>query len=205
MELISSFGPLGRHKIVSNGAGTILITKDGHNVVPTSNEGGRKTFEQIARSCRITASSRRGDGFLTSEIITRTLLDSTLQGLQELHAPKWRIRYLAAAVAIRSVIQSMQHEIQKCFINMRLWHVEQDCSRRMRALCYTMSFPASNAATAEVLDSILVKHLTMSVNTLILPLTQSSQLYRPAGEVGAERYDRAGAGTRRVPHNPQHI
>ncbi len=178
MELLSSFGPLGRHKIISNGAGTVTVSKDANNALRTSNDSTLRTFAQIARSSRIAASNRRDDGFFTSEIIVNSILDSTSQRLlsiQPSQQHKWRVRQLAAALAIRSVVQSLKEETRKCLVDGSIWHVEQDCVKRLRAVCYTMTLPASNAVTANVVDAILVT--LKSARFRRLPETHSCTLF----------------------------
>jgi hypothetical protein len=173
MELLSSFGPLGRHKIISNGDGTVVVTKDTRIAMHARNVS---IFAEIARSSRIAASKRRDDGFFTSEIVANSLLDTVSQLLRSIQPPqqhKWRVWYLSAAHAISNVAQAYKQEMYACLTNAGVWYVERDLNKRLRSICYTMTFPASNAASADVLDAILV------AKTLRLSASPPLDLYFP--------------------------
>jgi len=163
-KLDSTFGPLGKSKIVCNAAGSILLTKDSHLLLPlylattlsgrnssdTPTEGQHVMIHgssvmyhlycELMKSC-----GSMGDGLHTNMIIANSLVRSVLTVLDSTHTfrTQRRIRLLHSAEVIQHVCRECRDEITIYMIRCHAWHREGDISKWFQTICTQTALPSS--------------------------------------------------------------
>lgn len=165
MSIDSTFGPLGKSKIVCNATGSLLLTKDSHILMPlylattlsdSSSSSDTPTEEQhvmihgssvlyhlyceLMKSC-----SSMGDGLHTNMIITNSLVRSVLTVLDSTHTfrTQRRIRLLHSVEVIQHVCSEYRDEITSYMIRCHAWHREGDISKWFQTICAQTALPSS--------------------------------------------------------------
>lgn len=167
MSIDSTFGPLGKSKIVCNATGSILITKDSHLLLPLylattlsdSNSSISTPTEEEEQHVMIHGSSvlyhlycelmksciSMGDGLHTNMIITNSLVRSVLVVLDSTHTfrTQRRIRLMHSAEIIQHVCREYRDEISNYMIRCHSWHREVDISKWFQTICAQTALPSS--------------------------------------------------------------
>jgi hypothetical protein len=182
-NILTSYGPNGKSKIISNSSGTLVITKDGYQIIEAllssklynnknnNNALLEKTFIRICKE----NGQRCGDGSLTSILITNKLLEqieSTLnmQG-QVLHINNnnKRIKLLRSLNVILEIINRYQDEINLYMIKIKSWRmniIESNNLLFFKSIWLNILIPSSNYQMAHSISKIIYNWLLESKNNL---------------------------------------
>jgi len=160
LSIDSTFGPLGKCKVVDNEVGSILITKDSHLLLPlflasalsNSNSSGQlisdgntvlyHLYSELIKTC-----SHMGDGLHANMIITNSFVSGVLRSLVStpFFRTQRRIRLLHSVEAIQHVFEEYGNEITTYMISCNAWHREDSISKWFQNICSQIALPSSNA------------------------------------------------------------
>ena len=168
--LLSSFGAFGRLKLISNGRGELLVTKDGQEILahaPLPEEAfSRLHIQTIERFGR-----QYGDGSSTLYITSRNLLKSVAPlspSLDRSHSKMIRTRL--ALDVLTTCIQSSKVMIFEHMIAVKTFEYVSDYKLLATGIWRNVLAPATSCRIAAILVDILVSHSHISVSSFLLKL-----------------------------------
>lgn len=166
MNIDSSFGPLGKSKILINATGSILITKDSQLLLPQYVKFVENPFVQFSVTQNTIQGSNRGDGLLTSTVISCHVLQvlEAESNVQRCGTDRKMILLLRALQAVKSSMLFLKEDVTRFLVRSAIWHKELSIRLFLSRICLNAVFPASNASVAQVVIKILVIY-TVFVNT----------------------------------------
>ena len=164
-EIKTSFGPLGRSKVIRNQvAGSLLVTKDGRQLLESylSNPGRQDPLEDVLIKMCCSVAVDYGDGSMSAFVIMSLLLKHlTTSGLAE-----HRFLFLNALELVIHTVDVHKDDITKYMIDKSVWHATSetnddnaDFSDHIRGLWGCILYPATNSATAASIGSLLVREI----------------------------------------------
>lgn len=160
IDIEGILGPLGKLKVVTNETGGVVITRDGHVIVPHCIHGLHGDLTKFIFKQCITSSFARGDGMLAlllvASHVTSALLESVNLHCQPMQS---RIRHLRAIEALMRITKFEVTNITTYLVAAGIWRLETDSRRRIHTLCGSMVVPAANVDVCERVISIMVRYL----------------------------------------------
>lgn len=178
-NLFTSFGPNGKSKIISNKSGTLVITRDGYQIIEAllssklfnNNHNDNilleKTFINICKE----NGKRYGDGSLTSILITNKLLEQIhsslyMQGkILHIHKNNKRIKLLRSLDVILEIINKYQNDINLYMIKINSWRmniIESNSLLFFKSIWLNILIPSSNYQMAHSISNVIYKWLIES-------------------------------------------
>lgn len=174
VDVLTSFGPFGRSKIVRNQlGGSLIVTKDGQQLLECilSNPSHHDPFQHILIQKCCSVSTSHGDGTVSALIIMSHIVHELTTILTNVSKPMaQRIILLNALEALIHVIKSEKGLIIEHMIINSIWcgnsksiFEEGVILQQIKALWMGILLPATNANTAANMLNILVSHHTYSI------------------------------------------
>ena len=160
MNESTCFGPFSRTKVVTNASGSIILSKDGHSLLPGTIGSHSVSTRTVIERVLTSSAFRRGDGLLSSILLSRNLI-ALLESKDDYNQDSFadRVRYISALTAVQNTCCRFQSQIVKYFIESGWWIRESSLFLRMRSLCLSTALPASSAGVAKSIWEILVSQL----------------------------------------------
>jgi chaperonin GroEL (HSP60 family) len=179
IDIFSSFGPLGRSKVIENvHGGSRFITKDGQQILecclsdPRSQNSLQRTL--IKMCCSV--SEEYGDGSLTTLMIASHIIEKLgiLAEEDSNSCIQW-VLLLQALETICSAVEALKVDINTHMTDSQIWTNSNEdesatstsiinTSGYLKGLWGTILQPASNTATAAKIENVIVsRYLTYPV------------------------------------------
>ena len=153
MSIESSYGPLGKKKILCN-SNSIVISKESQYLTNTLASNSVHSF---LNKQAVEGAIRRGDGVLSESILFEVMIRGIGQTQFEDASPQHLVTMSLAMSTIHTVVQSLKQEIAIYLTNANIWHVETDLVRRIVSLCHTTAQASTNVTTANTIIHVLVR------------------------------------------------
>lgn len=179
IDIFSSFGPLGRSKVIENvHGGSRVVTKDGQQILecclsdPRSQDSLQRTLLKMCCS----VSEEYGDGSSTTLMIASHIIArlGTLAGGDSNSCIQW-VLLLQALETICSIVEALEVDINQHMIHSQIWQSSRvdesttststmNVSGYLTGLWGTILQPATNTATAAKIEDIIVSsHLACPI------------------------------------------
>ena len=186
IDIFSSFGPLGRSKVIENvHGGSRVVTKDGQQILECclSDPRAQNSLQRTLLKMCCSVSEEYGDGSLTTLMIASHIIArlGILAGGDSNSCIQW-VLLLQALETICSAVEALKVDINTHMIDSQIWQsssVDESAtststmstSGYLKGLWGTILQPATNTATAAKIEDIIVsKYLTC-------PVYQQKSLY----------------------------
>lgn len=181
IDIFSSFGPLGRSKVIENVyGGSRVVTKDGQQILECclSDPRSQNSLQRTLLKMCCSVSEEHGDGSLTTLMITSHIiarLDILAKGNSNT-CIQW-VLLLKAFETISSAIEALRFEINKHMIDSQVWQSSDGdefatstmhTTGFLRGLWGTILQPATNTATASKIEDIIVSRYSILPNCVLL-------------------------------------
>ena len=160
-EIKTSFGPLGRSKVIRNQvAGSLLVTRDGRQLLESylSDPSRQDPLEDVLIKMCCSVAVDYGDGSMSAFVIMSLLLKHlTTSGLAQ-----HRFLFLNALELVIHAVDVHKEHITKHMVDKSVWHASSetddnaDFFDHIRGLWGCILYPATNSATAASIGSLLV-------------------------------------------------
>ena len=160
MNIDSSFGPLGKSKVISNATGSIIITKDSQLIIQScideliDNKYLYHQYHNLIKQAII-----RGDGLHSSMVITNQLVRKVEEQLHS-HGvgfqDQWRIKLLHSLEIIMITIKELEFDITEFLIHQNIWYQERNMLSWFQNICYHTIIPSCNIPIAKSIVIIMV-------------------------------------------------
>ena len=169
-EIRTSFGPMGRSKVVRNQvAGSLILTKDGQQLLQCyiSNPKIEDPLEKALITMCCGVAKEYGDGSMSALVIMGVISKSLNISRVSLHRP----HLLNAVEVIIHAVEMHKKLIAQHMIDHSVWHStnsDGDLSKvpdHIRGLWGSILLPATNVATASNITALLVR-LIRTVNVV---------------------------------------
>lgn len=158
MNIDSSFGPLGKSKVLSNATGSIILTKDSQLIIPCCLDLIDNKF--LYHQCHqlIKQALVRGDGLHSSMIITNQLITYVNEQLNinERFKEQWRIRLLHALEIVICTMKELEYEITEYLVDHNIWYQERNVISWFQNICLHTLVPSCNIPIANSIVTIMV-------------------------------------------------
>lgn len=181
-EVWTSFGPMGRSKVISNPvAGSLVITKDGQQLLQCllSNPELQDPLERILISMCCNVTKEYGDGSMSALIIMRMMSRSLGASKLSQH----RLHFLHALEVIIHAVEMNKSLITQHMVDHSVWRstdtagdLSKDFSDHIKGLWVSILLPATNSATASNIATLLVSFST-SMNRLYFKFMECDSGY----------------------------
>lgn len=171
IDIFSSFGPLGRSKVVENvHGGSRVVTKDGQQILECclSDPRSQNSLQRTLLKMCCSVSEEYGDGSLTTLMIASHIIArlGILAGEDSNSCIQW-VLLLQALETICSTFEALKVDINKHMIDSQIWQSSSvdesatstsimNTSGYLKGLWGTILQPATNTATAAKIEDIIV-------------------------------------------------
>ena len=155
-SVITSFGAFGRSKVLLGHAGTVLVTKDCHQLL--HNTGKSDPLSKLILSSIKRHSDKYGDGGMTLTLLLSSVISPYVDSLG--HAmgsgSGVRTKTLRCIENIIGTLHRNMNIISSSLIEAGLWFKCALDLKTVRNMCHHVLVPASNPEVAKTLTNILV-------------------------------------------------
>lgn len=156
MDLYSSFGPLGRRKIISNDSGSIVITKDGQLIASSIGFPSESPFPKLIMKDLVAGAESSGDGVITASMLVFYTLKCIDERLAASYNSRARTRLLRVSEVLWSVMSQHQTRIVAAMEEAGLWIRAGDKTNKIANIIRNIVTPSSNSSVAADVVDILV-------------------------------------------------
>ena len=170
IDIFSSFGPLGRSKVIENVyGGSRIVTKDGQQMLECclSDPLLKNPLQRTLLKMCCNVSGEYGDGSLATLLIASHIierLDILAKG-DSSSCAQW-VLLLKAVETICSAVEQLRSGINKHMVDSQIWQrsngdefetSKMHTSGFLKGLWGTILQPATNTATAAKIENIIVR------------------------------------------------
>lgn len=150
-QLLTSFGPYGKAKIIYGDSGTAQLTKDGKAILEALHTvHGSCSIDSLSRLRCISIGSSLGDGTITAAILLGNLLESI-----DRYGPHGRVKLLQSFQIVRRILSGNVAEIMKC-ISRSYGFLVDDPKRLVEIIVRNIVAPSSSLEAAQKLSELMV-------------------------------------------------
>jgi chaperonin GroEL (HSP60 family) len=154
----SSFGPVGRTKLIFDQVNKSIITKDLHliNQKFSKNESNVNYAYNLAKRTVINHCTFHGDATTSSRILITNILNNlTKYSSTNIN----NISLMVKAIEVfQSIFQTHATSIQNMFCERNIWFEVPNLIEWVKSTILNILYPATNCVLAEFLQSLLVKY-----------------------------------------------